>query len=246
MHYLYVKAPVSYHSETVTSWPGWFGRLLPALFLSAGLFLLCSAIVPIAYYQLFSSPRIAKLAKPVQDDFLASQPKPETEVLGQTAVLDMSQPSNWFHSAPRFLPRPSKITHYTLSIPKLGIKNAIVQIGGEDLKKTLIQYEGTAFPGQFGNTVIFGHSALPQFFSPTNYVSIFSTLPSLKKKDVVLIDFDGVGYKYVVTNIFEVEPDDISVLEQRFDDSYLTLVTCVPPGTYLRRLIVEGHLAFQE
>jgi len=40
----------------------------------------------------------------------------------------------------------------------------------------------------------------------------------------------------------EVEPEDLSILEQRFDDSYLTLVTCVPPGTYLRRLVVRARL----
>jgi len=36
--------------------------------------------------------------------------------------------------------------------------------------------------------------------------------------------------------------DKISVLEQKYDASYLTLVTCVPPGTYWKRLVVKAKL----
>lgn len=240
MHYLYVKAPPSEGLPIVL--PDWLGRFLPTFLLVCGTFLLSSAAAPIFYYQFFLSPRLGELVKPVSDDFLVSQPQGKTEVLGEEVNLDMSQPSNWFPTAPHFPLRPSKITAYTLSIPKLGVKNALVQIGGEDLKKSLIQYQGTAYPGQFGNTVVFGHSTLPQFFSPTNYVSIFSTLPNLKQEEKILVDFDGVSYQYVISDVFEVKPDDISVLEQRYDDSYLTLITCVPPGTYLRRLVVRARL----
>jgi len=65
----------------------------------------------------------------------------------------------------------------------------------------------------------------------------------LRPKDEVLIDFNQVRYKYVVEQMIEVSPTDISILAQRYDDSYLTLITCVPPGTYLRRLIVRARLA---
>jgi len=37
------------------------------------------------------------------------------------------------------------------------------------------------------------------------------------------------------------DPTDLSALEQTFDDSYLTLVTCVPPGTTWERLRVEAN-----
>jgi sortase A len=104
------------------------------------------------------------------------------------------------------------------------------------------EYPGTANPGQPGNTVLFGHSVLPQFFNPKNYLTIFSTLPTLKDGDEILVNFDGVNYRYLVEEMVEVSPEDTSVLEQRYDDSYITLITCVPPGTYLRRLIVRGRL----
>ena len=111
-----------------------------------------------------------------------------------------------------------------------------------DLKKSLIQYPQTALPGQLGNAVIFGHSVLPQFFNPKSYWTIFSTLFKLKQGDEILLNYDNIQYRYLVEEMFEVQPSDLSVLEQRFDGRYLTLITCTPPGTYLRRLIVRARI----
>jgi len=138
----------------------------------------------------------------------------------------------------------SKISYYTISIPKLRIKNATVAIGGEDLSKNLIQYPGTALPGRDGNAVIFGHSILPRFYDPKDYIAIFSTLPTLNKGDEIEVNYDGVSFLYRVTDMFEVLPTDIQVLEQDVSDSYLTLVTCTPPGDPRdpKRLIVRAKV----
>jgi sortase A len=236
MHYQYRKAPPSSVSffKRLDSSPR-FKKTLPFLLIIIGLSLVGFVAAPILSYQLFVAPRFS-LVKPVPNDQSSSP------VVLAEETPDYTQPINWFPTAPKLPSRPSRITHYTLSIPKLEIEDAIVEIGGEDLKQTLIQYEGTAFPGQFGNTVIFGHSVLPQFFNPENYLTIFSTLPTLEVGDEVLVDFDGVHYQYLVKEMVEVEPEDISILEQRYDNSCLTLITCVPPGTYLKRLAVYACL----
>jgi len=137
----------------------------------------------------------------------------------------------------------TKVNTYTVSIPKLKIENALTIIGGDDLNEGLVHYGGTGLPGEFGTAVIFGHSTLPQFFSPTNYKTIFSLLPTLEVGDEVNITYDGVAYRYVIYEMVVTDPNDLSVLEQRFDDSYITLVTCVPPGTYWKRLNVKAKLA---
>jgi sortase A len=134
------------------------------------------------------------------------------------------------------------VNTYTLSIPKLKIENALVTISGDDLGDSLVHYGGTALPGQYGNAVVFGHSTLPQFYSPTNYKTIFSLLPTLKAGDDISVTYDGVTYTYTVVELLVLDPTDLSVLEQRFDDSYLTLVTCVPPGTTWKRLNVLAKL----
>jgi len=138
----------------------------------------------------------------------------------------------------------SKVEIYTLSIPKLGIKNAITTIGGEDLSKSLIHYPGTALPGRIGNSVVFGHSALPIFFSPTNYKTIFATLPTLKIGDEIIVNYDGVTYRYIIEQLFDVLPTDIQILEQDNSDSFISLVTCIPPGDPRnpRRLIVRARI----
>ena len=101
---------------------------------------------------------------------------------------------------------------------------------------------GTGLPGEYGTAVVFGHSTLPQFFSPTNYKTIFSLLPTLTIGDEIFVTYDGVQYRYIIFEMVITDPTDLSSLEQRFDDSYLTLITCVPPGTYWKRLNVRARL----
>ena len=72
--------------------------------------------------------------------------------------------------------------------------------------------------------------------NPKDYLTIFSLIPTLKEGDDLYIKFDGVDYRYKVVSQRITEPADVSGLEQQYDDSYITLVTCVPPGTYWKRL----------
>lgn len=156
-------------------------------------------------------------------------------------AADVQNPNTWFPSSPQ-KKVTMKVNTYTLSIPKLKINDALVTISGDDLAVSLVHYGGTPLPGQYGNAVVFGHSTLPQFFNPTNYKTIFSYLPTLKIGDEIYITYDGVKYTYIVYNMVVVDPTDLSPLEQRFDDSYLTVVTCVPPGTYWKRLNVKAKI----
>jgi sortase A len=64
----------------------------------------------------------------------------------------------------------------------------------------------------------------------------------LQNGDEIIVDFDGITYKYVVTDKFEVKPEDVYILEQRYDNKELKLVTCVPEGTFLRRGVIVAQL----
>ena len=202
---------------------------------------------PIAAYLLITSPRLSRsqpLISPLASD--------SGGVLGQQAVAlepqvkdynkDYTNLENWFSANPLPTPPSSKITNYNLSIPKLGIQDAIVTIGGTDLAKSLIHYPGTANPGELGTPVIFGHSILRQFYNPKNYRSIFSTIMTLKSDDEIIIKYNGVTYTYKVIDKLEVKPTDVEILSQRFDGRFLKLITCVPEGTYLRRGIIVAQL----
>jgi len=201
----------------------------------SGIIILVSSVWPIIEYQLTDARSYTTLLTPLvleKDDQNRER-------------ADFTKASTWFpsDSANKDF-GDSKVSFYTLSIPKLKIENAIVAIGGEDLSKNLVQYPGTALPGKNGNAVIFGHSILPIFYNPKNYMAIFSTLPTLKNGDEINVSYDGVSYKFVVEELFEIFPTDIQILEQNNSDSFLTLVTCTPPGDPRnpKRLIVRARV----
>lgn len=203
----------------------------------SGIVILLGVIVPIAGYERQSGQKYPQLVSPL--------PQGEGSIGQEVERLDYTKASNWFSGgAPKENFVSANVSYYTVSIPKLKIENATVAIGGEDLAKSLVQYPGTALPGRPGNSVIFGHSILPIFFNPKDYISIFSTLPSLKAGDEINVNYDGVSYLYRVETSFEVLPSDIQVLEQNSSDSFLTLVTCVPPGDPRKpkRLIVRARI----
>jgi sortase A len=217
------------------------------LFMSLGGGLLLWAMWPILSFTIFSDTLFSKIVTPVTEDggiIKSSSLSPVAFAMTDpdTAVAsDFSNANLWYPAAPqKHLVTP--VNTYTLSIPKLKIENALVSVSGDDLSKSLVHYGGTSLPGQYGNTVIFGHSTLPQFYSPASYRSIFSLLPSLKAGDEITVLYDGIEYRYVIYDMVVLDPNDLSVLEQQFDDSYLTLVTCVPPGTYWKRLNVKARL----
>jgi len=162
----------------------------------------------------------------------------------KTNGIDYSKLSNWLPESKPGDFGSNNVVFYTISIPKLKIENAAVAIGGEDLAEHLIQYPGTAVPGKRGNAVVFGHSVLPAFFDPKSYITIFSTLDRLKMNDEVFVAYDGVSYKYRIESMTEVVPTDAQVLEQNLSDSFLTLVTCTPPGdpTRPKRLVVKARI----
>lgn len=206
----------------------------------SGVIILVGVIYPIISY---NSSKSIPLVAPVTEE---NSDNPVVEGSQTSQSLDYTQASNWFQGGNvtknDFI--SSKIEYYTISIPKLKIDSATVAIGGEDLSSHLIQYPGTAVPGKRGNSAIFGHSILPIFYNPKNYLAIFSLLPNLKKGDEIYINYDGISYTYKVESMFEVLPTDIQVLDQDSTDSFLTLVTCVPPGDpgQPRRLVVRARV----
>lgn len=157
------------------------------------------------------------------------------------ASNDLTNANDWFPNSPQ-KKVVAPVNSYTISIPKLKITDAIVLIGGDDLNTSLIHYGGTGLPGEYGTAVIFGHSTLPQFFNPKNYHTIFSLLPTLKIGDDIWVTYDKVKYHYVVEDMIVTDPTDLTPLMQQFDDSHVTLVTCVPPGTDWKRLNVRARL----
>jgi sortase A len=213
-------------------------RIVSLGFIGLGLGLLIWTVWPIIAFSTIAQQLFVQTITPVSEDTIRLN---SLVAANSNDVVDYSNPNIWFPTHPQ-KKGVTPANTYSVSIPKLKIENAIVTVAGDDLSESLVHYGGTPFPGQYGNTVIFGHSTLPQFYNPKSYKTIFSLLPTLTRGDTISVTYDDVKYTYVVYDMVVVEPTDLTPLEQRFDDSYLTLVTCVPPGTYWKRLNVKARL----
>ena len=224
-------------------------KTVPTLISALGLFILAAVAYPVVSYQLkdlkiFDSNN-SGLLSPVYYETKASNDQ-ETKILGD---LDYTKASSWFpgntqndlFSTPKTTD-DSIPDFYSISIPSLGLSEAQVSLFDEDLTKHLVQYPQTALPGALGSPVIFGHSTLPQFYDPKKYTTIFSNLPKVKPGSDIFVKYNDQEFTYRVTSTIEVKPSELWVLKQNYNAKTIKVITCVPPGTTLRRLVVEGTL----
>jgi LPXTG-site transpeptidase (sortase) family protein len=114
-----------------------------------------------------------------------------------------------------------------------------------DLEKGLSHFYQTAAPGQNGNAVLSGHSS-NYIWAKGNYNHIFENLNLLEKGDAVyvrIIQQNGriMTYRYQVTDKFVTTADDPKVFADT-ENPTLTLSTCWPIGTNLKRLIIKTEI----
>ena len=107
------------------------------------------------------------------------------------------------------------------------------------LRYGVVHYPGTAEPGENGNVVITGHSS---YFSwdPGRFKDVFALLHDVVIGDKIVVYHNQKKYFYQVYDKFIVTPDQINLLTQN-GENRLTLITCTPVGTNLKRLIVLAH-----
>ncbi len=140
-------------------------------------------------------------------------------------------------------PKPNPTGEATLVVPKIGVEAPIIwNVSDADMKAKLLQgvvhSQGTALPGTIGNVFLTGHSSYyPWVESP--YKNVFSLLDKLSPGDKIFIRYSNALFTYEVQGSRVVSPTEISVLDQG-PDYKLTLMTCVPIGTNLNRLIVSA------
>jgi len=110
------------------------------------------------------------------------------------------------------------------------------------LTKGVAHARGTVFPGQVGNVFIFAHSA-GDFLEANRFNAVFYLLYKLSKGDDIDLFYKGEKFKYKVTEIKYVEATNVSYLTGSGNEKTVTLMTCWPPGTTLKRLIVVAKIS---
>lgn len=145
-------------------------------------------------------------------------------------------------SAPSLQP-PS--TQFALVIDKLGASSVIVEgvdpYNGREyqraLKDGVAHAKGTGLPGQGGNIFLFAHSSA-DLLTAERYNSVFYLMHHLVPGDPIKVWYQDQEYTYAVSDKRLVSPTDLSYLTSTAPTETLTLMTCWPPGTTLKRLII--------
>lgn len=133
-------------------------------------------------------------------------------------------------------------------IPKINVDAPVVydvpsleeNVVQSKLKDGVVHYPipgASSMPGETGNTVILGHSS-NDVFDDGAYKFVFVQLDKLNKGDTFYLNYNGTRYTYSVTEKKVIEPTQVGELVIDNGKPLATLVTCTPPGTALKRLVV--------
>ena len=139
---------------------------------------------------------------------------------------------------------------FGLIFPKLGINAKVVanvdpydpKIYQQSLTKGVAHAKGTRFPGENGTVFIFAHSSA-NLIEAQRYNSVFYLVSKLKKGDSIIAYKNGKEYKYKLVKKEIVDPENIGYLNQKDGKEQLVLMTCWPPGTTEKRLLIIADRA---
>ncbi len=135
--------------------------------------------------------------------------------------------------------------NFSVIIPKIGANSRVLaNIDASDekiyldaLNKGVAQAAGTAYPGEGGHIFLFAHST-DYFWNVGTYNAVFYLLYKLEKGNEIDLFYKGQRYVYKVVGKEVVNPDQVQYLTRKTNREFLTLQTCWPLGTTLKRLLV--------
>lgn len=209
------------------------GKLLSFLFLLGGLFILSQVFLPVLNYKLWELALLQNtkpLFAPVSD---------KQQVLGISIREGFGGFPAFISTLSRSSPAP--FDQFKISVSSLNITSETVFVDSNDLNLGLVHLPGSALPGERGNIFISGHSILPQFSKKKNVP--FTSLNKLKKGDQIILETKAGQFIYEVEGARVVDPKDFSVIKPPDElNRYISLMTCVPPGLNLKRLVVIGKM----
>lgn len=108
------------------------------------------------------------------------------------------------------------------------------------LVKGVAHARDSALPNQEGNVFIFAHSSDTPL-NITHYNAVFYLIGKLEKDDEILVYYQQQKYLYKVMEKKIISPEKLEGYLKTLKGKTLTLQTCYPPGTTLKRLLVVAR-----
>lgn len=209
------------------------GKLLSLSFLAIGIILLIQVILPLLSFGIW------QIGQELSQNILISpRPVKSQKILGISIKNQNSFPA-FVSDLTRETAPP--YSDFNLTVSSIKIVGMPVAVDSNDLSNGLVHLPGSALPGEKGNVFISGHSALSPLFSFKN--APFAKLTEVKKGDKLEVEAAGAKFTYKVIEIKVVDPSDVSVIVPPDTlGRYISLMTCVPPGLNLKRLVVLGKM----
>ena len=149
------------------------------------------------------------------------------------------------------LPKLEKIIQYekpnSIVIEKIGLTAPLIfslrttqkEIEA-DLNNGAVAYPGSVLPGKIGNLFITGHSSIYPW-NHSAYGKVFAALDKLEAGDQVIVYYEKRKFEYKITNKYIARAQDVRLVHPD-SEAKITLFTCWPIGTNLKRLVIEGTL----
>jgi len=140
--------------------------------------------------------------------------------------------------------------NFGIVIPKISANASVIsQVDSQNpdiyqpaLTRGVAHAKGTALPGESGNIFIFAHSSA-DLLEASRYNAVFYLLSKLEAKDKIYLFYQGRKYSYEVAERKKVEAAEVSFLQKDTPQNQLVLMTCWPPGTIMKRLVVVAKPA---
>lgn len=217
-----------------------------------------SFVLPYKYHFIEEQPAITAV-EPVAELGEVTALPDESMIIPEAETTNSSDPSldeivttsNSGQVAAAAVKTESKVkVSGTLSIPSLKISAPVVYVTERSekvfqlgLQQGVVQYPGTALPGQLGNMYIFGHSS-DYRWSKGSYKTVFAKLPNIKiGSEIIITDGSGKAYKYKAISTVIALPTETKYLSQyKYERRLLTVQTSYPVGTALKRFLVQAEL----
>lgn len=169
-------------------------------------------------------------------------------------IIPFVQPSKTVAAAPLITDGSGVGPETKVIVPKINLEANIVieQFDASNdattwdiLEKGVVLYPYTGLPGDKDrNPVFFGHSS-NNIFNHGTAKFIFVRLHELQVGDTYAINYGGKQYVYKIFARHVVAPNQVEFLYQKPADlgkvAMSTLITCDPPGTAYKRLILQGE-----